>query len=530
MLKWEEKRETEGEFSMAYIESYKEHRWLLPPSIEELIPKDHICYLVESFVDSVDYTFFNIKYSGAGHPAYHPKILLKLLIMGVLDRVRSSRRLARNARENVVYMYLAEQLTPDFRTISDFRKNNPLLVKELFKHTISFAKEEGILDLSSLSTDGSKIKANASNKRVFTREELDVLVKFVDEELEEWAKQDVIEEKAFGDLRGSDQLSNQSKKTIQKAAKYYIKKIKERGDVFKEEIKGSLKDSMEEAEKQGLSKVSITDPESRFMKNKKGKIELSYNPQLTVDKGGFILANDVCKDAPDTFQLQPQVLQAEDNLGNLSEDIIWSFDAGYFEGGNIKFLLDKKIDGYIPDNNEKKENNPYDKKHFEYDSINDEYTCPEGNKVTFIGEHFDKGKKKSVRVYKGTGCLGCQSQSKCTKRRNGIRYLKMLPYEGERNAMIEKMKTDKAKEIYKIRGQTVEPVFGDIKENKGLSTFLTRGIEGVRSEFNIICAARNIKSIWVHLREKSRAVRNSFQRLLKKSQCFIRYHFAVSYI
>src|SRR3989337_295012 len=290
MLKWKQKKITQGGFHMAYIQSYKGQSRVLPPSIEDLIPEDHICFLVEGLIDSVDYTSFDIKYSGAGHPAYHPRILLKLLVMGVLDKVRSSRRLSRNARENVVYMYLSEKLSPDFRTVSDFRKNNPGLVKEVFTHTVSFAKGEGLLDLSSLSTDGSKIKANASNKRVFTREELEVLVKFVDGELEEWAKQDVIEEKAFGDLRGSDQLPNQSKKTIQKAAKYYIKKIKERGDIFKEEIKESLKDSLEEAEKQGLSKVSITDPESRFMKNKKGKIELSYNPQLTVDKGGFIIA------------------------------------------------------------------------------------------------------------------------------------------------------------------------------------------------------------------------------------------------
>src|SRR4030065_2441235 len=150
---------------MAYIQSYKEHRWLLPPSIEDLIPEDHICFLVEGLIDSLDYTNFNIKYSGAGHPAYHPRILLKLLIMGVLDRVRSSRRLARNARENVVYLYLSEKIAPDFRTISDFRKNNPDLVKEVFKHTVKFAKEENLLDLSHLSTDGSKVKANASNRR-----------------------------------------------------------------------------------------------------------------------------------------------------------------------------------------------------------------------------------------------------------------------------------------------------------------------------------------------------------------------------
>jgi transposase len=84
---------------MAYIQSYKDQSWLLPPSIEDLIPEDHIYFLVESLVDSLDYSSFDIRYSGAGHPAYHPRILLKLLVMGVLDRVRSSRRLARNGRE-----------------------------------------------------------------------------------------------------------------------------------------------------------------------------------------------------------------------------------------------------------------------------------------------------------------------------------------------------------------------------------------------------------------------------------------------
>ena len=118
---------------MAYIRSYKDQAWLLPPSLEELIPGDHICYLVESLVESLDYREFDVNYEGAGRPAYHPRILLKLLIMGVLDKVRSSRALARSVRENVVYMYLSEKLTPDFRTISDFRKDNPEFVKEVFK-------------------------------------------------------------------------------------------------------------------------------------------------------------------------------------------------------------------------------------------------------------------------------------------------------------------------------------------------------------------------------------------------------------
>jgi transposase len=492
----------QGAREMAYIQSHKEQAWLLPPSLEELIPEDHICYLVESLVDNLDYRSFDIQYSGAGHPAYHPRILLKLLVIGVLDRVRSSRRLARNARENVVYLYLSEKLTPDFRTISDFRKGNPSLVKEVFKHTVSLAKQEGLLDLSHLSTDGTKIKANASNRKVLTKDELDVLLKFVDGELEAWAKQDTQEDSAFGDLRGSDQLPKQSKKTIRKAAQYYIKKFKERGTAFEEDVRDSLQKASQEVEDQGLNKVSITDPESRFMKNKKGRIELSYNPQLTIDKAGFVLANDITQSAHDAGQLQSQVLQTEENLEGLPEHTDWTFDSGYFEGANIKFLSDKKIAGYIPDNNEKKAAAPFDKKHFQYDAANDAFRCPENHSVVFVGEHFDSQKNKVIRVYKGTASPACQSQRRCTKRKDGVRYLKMYPHEVERSVMVAKMKTPRAQAVYKLRQQIVEPAIGDIKENQGLRAFLTRGIQGARIEFNLACAARNLKKIWLSVQKK----------------------------
>ena len=109
---------------MVFIESSKNEVWTLPPDIRDLIPSDHICYLVEAFVDMMDFSEFEIRCEGPGHPSYHPCILCKILIQSMLDRVRSSRAIARNVRENIVYMYLAEHLQPDFRTISDFRKDN----------------------------------------------------------------------------------------------------------------------------------------------------------------------------------------------------------------------------------------------------------------------------------------------------------------------------------------------------------------------------------------------------------------------
>jgi len=498
---------------MVFIKSCKGQNWLLPPNVEDLILEDHVCYLVESLVDSLDFSSFEVKYSGPGHPAYHPRVLLKPIVMGGLDRVRSSRRLARNIRENVVYMYLAEKLTPDFRTISDFRKNNPELVKKVFQHTVILAEQEGMLDLSHLSTDGSKIKANAANKHVLTKKELEFLRRFVNEELEEWAKQDNFEDSMFDNLRGSDQLLNKSKKKTRKIVKYYIRKIKSKGNIFKEEITEKLGQAYQELEKHELEKVSTIDPESRFMKNKKGKIEFSYNVQISVDKKGFILANDVCQDANDTKQLQPQVLQTETNVGTLPENVPWSFDNNYFEGENLKFLSDKKVDGYIPDHEQKVDT--YDKKHFMYNSIKDEYVCPANQPLTFSFEYFDKTKKKSIKVYKGQTCDTCPCKSECTKNKKGVRYIKAYPHETERNAMNTKMGTQQAKETYKLRAQTVEPTIGDIKENKGVLTFLTRSLETVKTEFNLVCIACNLKKIWASTKEKLDS-KNSFDKIIQK--------------
>lgn len=151
--------------------------------------------------------------------------------------------------------------------------------------------------------------------------------------------------------------------------------------------------------------------------------------------------------------------------------------------------------------------------------------------MIFVGTNYDKNKRKTARIYEGQGCLQCLGQKRCTKSRTGRRRLKMFPYESERNAMSAKMCTPEAREIYRIRQQTVEPVFGDIKGNKGIREFLTRGIQTVRTEFNLACTARNIKRIWSVLRDKRGKItllvkgtgrRASFSRLINAST-----HFAI---
>ena len=168
---------------MAYLNSYKNQNWLIPLSIKDMIPKEHICFFVEEFIESLDFSGFDQIYAGAGHPAYHPSILMKTIIMGMLSHIRSSRKLASATKESFIFMYLAEKVNPDFRTIARFRKDNTIFIKDTFKQTVKLASDYKIIDLSFIGIDGSKMKAYASKKQYFDKEMLDKLDKMLEEDL-----------------------------------------------------------------------------------------------------------------------------------------------------------------------------------------------------------------------------------------------------------------------------------------------------------------------------------------------------------
>ena len=232
---------------MAYIASNKNQNWLLPLSIKDMIPEDHICFLVEEFAESLDYSNFDMIYDGAGHPAYHPKIIMKILNMGMLLKVRSSRKLSRACRENFVFMYLAEKVCPDFRTIARFRKDNPEFVKDAFKKTVELASENNLADLSFISIDGSMLKANASKKKYFDNKNLDKLDKAIDKMVEEDIKIDELEEELFGD--NEEGLTGIDKRDLRRIVRDHRKSEN------KKKIKKNLKKAKGELEKYCLKKV-----------------------------------------------------------------------------------------------------------------------------------------------------------------------------------------------------------------------------------------------------------------------------------
>jgi len=350
---------------MTYISSYKSQSWLLPTSIKQMIPQKHICFFVEDFVESMDFSGFDMIYDGAGHPAYHPRIIMKVIIQGMLSKERSSRKLASACRENFVFMYLAEKVQPNFRTIARFRKNNASFTKEAFKETVNLASDNNLVDLSVICLDGTTIKANANTKKCIKRNQLKAIDSIVDKMVEDDIKQDEIDEKIHDSEENMTELDKRDFKQI--VNEYRNAKDKER-------IKEKIEKVKEEAQKdEKMANISSTDPECRMMQNKKGLNEFSYNAQFGVDsKHQIIVSNDVCQDRHDSHQFIPQMRNIQENV-ELRNGVGVVVDCGYNDAENMKFAEDKKINLHMPNSmqiqgfggeekSRQKDNYEYDKK------------------------------------------------------------------------------------------------------------------------------------------------------------------------
>ena len=458
---------------MVYKQTQKDQNWLLPLSIKGMIPADHVCFLVEDFVEWLDYSKFDMIYAGAGNPAYHPRILMKILVQGMLSKVRSSRKLACATRENVVMMYLAEKVYPDFRTIARFRKENEEFVKDAFRKTVEIAVKHKLIDLSFLSIDGSMIKAYAGRKQYVDKKGLDMLDKAIDKMMKEDIALDELEEELFGDKE--EGLTGIDRRDMKKIVReHYSRKDKE-------QVKKNIEKAKNELEKYSLEKVSLADPECRMMQSKKKFAELSYNVQLSVSKNQIIVSNDVCQDKHDAHQFISQIKNVKENI-KLNDYTKVGVDSGYSDADNIKFAEDNGIDLYVPSRAQaqefdgKEQSLNHDK--YEYDEQKNEL-IDDGVRYRFRGIYTRKNGKKIISYY-----------NEEIKRKKDVPF-----YFRERLRMKEKMNNNESRKIYSLRKITVEPVYGHIKQNLGFREFLLRGLEKVKIEMNLISIAHNLGKI-----------------------------------
>ena len=478
----------------------REQAAFFPMTIEEYLPDDHLAKLLWTIVNLLNLEPIIKKYSEIGQYPFDPRILVVILFYGYAIGTRSSRKLAQSCIDRIDFMYLTAKLTPSYKTISEFRRENLEELKSIFQEIVVIGIKLGLVKIGNInvSIDGTKVRANASSKLSKDEEGLKKLLEEVKGKVETIMKEaeevDNQEDREYGDSQGNE-LPKELKKLENRKAKIEdaIKELQEEKARLKEEVlskKGEDgKLSKKEEEKIEKKKINLTDPEARYMKEREGCIKTNYNGQASVDEANqFILANDVTDECNDKKQLISILEKTEENVGSKIDKS--KADSGYLSASNLAETAKKGIEAYIDDPNKGRvgnDNYTYDKVNFKYDIQTDTYICPAGNSLELrpgTGEE---------KIYECNACGSCPTKELCTKaRKRRITRDKNEHFVEENRARIL---SEEGKEEYKKRMYTVEPVFGNIKYNSGFRQFLLRGLKKVKGEFNLMCIAHNLKKI-----------------------------------
>jgi transposase len=512
---------------MVYIKSSPQQTLLLPTNIRDIIPKDHICYLIEDIIDQLDFSSFNKRVEGPGSPTYHPRIKLKIVINGICERVTSTRKLEKLTTENIVFKYLAENLAPDFHTIAMFRKENKELIKQCFLQTVEIAKKLDMVNFNSLYLDGIKIKANASKSKNFTKEEIDFLSEFVDKHMREMDKVDKEEDEKYGDFNGEPKLPEHL--TSRRKLKDKIKEIMRDMNRAKKE----LDKAKAKIEKEKVEQVNLTDMDSALMKMKKGiHYEQAYNCQLLVEgKGEIIVANSISDSPVDITETQPvmEKFKREQNTTLKGKEVFQ--DNGYSSSTTAEYYDKEEAIVYIPDqattkelHGKSKEIDQFDTDKFILGSENNQVICPDGNIMHFhrkkINRRNKTGKKETVtwtNVYKTDKCLTCKSRELCISpgADTNYRYIDINPF---MRKIRLRFKTKEGLEKYNKRFHKGEVAQAHIEHNLGYREFKMRKKAQCESEVNLFSIAYNLTKIYIEMKKRRKGIEEAIKNLFCQGQ------------
>ena len=421
-----------GKTYRAYL---PEQDLLLPPSLRDWLPEDHLAYFVSDVVEQLDVSAIESVYEEEerGQPPYHPRMMTKILIYGYCVGVFSSRRMQKKLSEDVGFRVLAAGNQPDFRTISDFRKLHLGALQGLFDQVLQIALQAGTMKLGRVVLDGSKVKANASKHKAMSYGRMQEDEKRLKEEVKRLLKQaeatDAEEDARYGPDRRGDELPAELARRETR-----LQRIREAKRALEERAREQAKSKDEPEEKakpQAKMQYNFTDPESRILPGADGFVQ-AYNAQIAVEPDfQWIVGQRVTQAANDKQQLQPTLEAIRQQAGQTPQAVMT--DSGYCSEANLQYLEKKKIEGFIATDRE------------------------------------------SYRDRQQPGPRG------------------PLPQGATRvDRMRRKLQTKVGAAIYSRRKTVVEPVFGQIKQARGFRQFLLRGLEKVQGEWAVICLTHNI--------------------------------------
>lgn len=432
--------------------------YLLPPSIEDWVSDDSLARFVSDVIEHLDGAgklrgfYEGYREDGWGRAAYHPRMMVKILVYGCCVGVTSSRKLAAACGDVVAFRFLSANSRPDFRTISDFRKHHLEALSDLFDEVLGLCGEAGLVKMGRVALDGTKVKGNAS---LSANRKQDWIKAEVARILAEAEAVDAAEDELYGKDKRGDELPEglRNPKDRLRRLKEAQARLEERERKAKEEQEEKIARREEEEKASGQkkrgrkpkapdevskreAKANVTDPDSRIMKTRTGWKQ-GYNGQAMADcESQVIVACDVTQEENDVRQLEPMLNKCEAQAGRRPEDLL--ADAGYWSEANAKLQTDET--------------------------------------ELFIATTKDWKRRKALR---DAGSPRGRIPKNATVK----------------DRMERKLLTKRGREAYKQRGSTIEPVFGQMG-TRGLREFLLRGIGKVKTEWSLWCSTHNLLKLW----------------------------------
>ena len=449
---------------------------LMPACLDDYIDADNPVRVIDLFVDELDLVelgFDSTVAAATGRPGYHPALLLKIYLYGYLNRIQSSRRLERETQRNVELMWLTGQLSPDFKTIADFRHDNGKGIRNVCKRFVALCRQLNLFSQAVVAIDGSKFKAVNNRDKNFTPHKLEQRMKQIDESIERYLNAlDTADRTQPADLAARTTHLQEKLVKLKKQMHY-------------------LRDIEQQLKQQPDKQLSQTDPDARSMATSgRGTGMVGYNVQTAVDtKHHLIVAHEVTNLGHDRTQLSKMALQSREALG--SEDMEVIADRGYFKGPEILKCVEAGITPSVPKTmtSDNKAKGLYDKRDFVYIEADNEYRCPAGNRLIYHHSSMEDGMK--INSYYTSACHHCELKAQCTTGKE--RRVRRWEHEGVLDAMQNRLDRNPGK--MKQRRCTVEHVFGTLKFWMGSAHFLMKTLKHVGTEMSLHVLAYNLRRV-----------------------------------
>ena len=489
---------------------------LFPINIFDLIPEDHPSRLVDSVVNQLDISDIANLYLGGGCPAYHPRMMIKVLFYGYLSNTYSCRKIAKALTENIHFMYLSGNSTPNFRTINEFRgKILKEKIKDLFAEVVKMLVELGYISLDVQYIDGTKIEAKSNRYTFVWRGSVE---KYKD-------KLEVKINTILSDIENSIQSDNQEINKEELPKKINSEDLKERLSQLNKKLKEPTKKQTKELQKlqeEHLPKLqkyekslsilgernsySKTDPDATFMRMKEdhmknGQLKPAYNPQISTENQ-FITHVSIHQKPGDTTTLESHLEGFEKAYKKQSKEVV--ADAGYGSEENYEMLENKNITAYVKYNyfhaeqKRKMKNNPFLVQNLFYNKEKDFYVCTMGQRMENAGtgkRTSSNGYEAQVTYYQAKNCNNCPLRGSCHNAK-GDRRIEVNQRLNELKERARNLLT--GEEGLKHRSKRpveVEAVFGQLKSNNKFNRFTFKGLEKAELEFLLMALGHNFRKM-----------------------------------